>query len=150
MDNIEESLHSVDVLVEKKEETSVNSTLNDVLNNPVGAIDYKEDQLYTPTHIKKKVEYNAFLRALKKNDFTTAYMMAKALRVSPETIAQWLRTPKAVKIMQTDIQFYVEKIKASKDWKASAYLLDKVTGADEVKQQAQTTLIGLTINLPKP
>ena len=105
---------------------------------------FENIKVYKPTHIKKKIEYNAVLRALKKKDFTTAYMLAKTLRVSPEQVNKWLRTPKAIKIMQEDVNYYVTKIKKSKDWKASAYLLDKVTGVDDVKANA-STMIGLNI-----
>lgn len=153
MDNIEEEVHSIDGVFDvKEEETEEKPTLNDVPNIP--AISTEPDEfegidVYNPKYIQKKVQYNSFLKALKKNDFTTAYMLAKALRISPDTIQNWLKTPKAIKIMQNDINEYVNKIRVAKDWKAQAYLLDKVTGADEVKQQTQTTLIGLTINIPK-
>jgi hypothetical protein len=86
------------------------------------------------------------LRALKKKDFTTAYMLSKALKVSPEQMTKWLRTPKAIKIMQEDVGFYVEKIKKSKDWKASAYLLDKITGSNE-DNKSTAVLVGLNINI---
>lgn len=97
-----------------------------------------------PSHIKKKIEYNAFLRALKKKNFTTAILMAKALRVSPNTIENWLKTPKAVKIVQEDIEYYIDRIRKSNDWEASKYLLDKIVPQDIPISQSNT-LVGLNI-----
>lgn len=99
--------------------------------------------VHNPHHIKLKIQYNAFLKALKRQDFTTAYMMAKALNVSQQTISLWLRTPKAIKIMQQDINYYIQKIRAAKDWKAQAYLLDKITSGND--DNKPSSMIGLNI-----
>jgi len=110
----------------------------------------KEDiKIYKPTHIKKKIEYNAVLRALKKRSFTTAYMLAKTLHVSTNQVYAWLKTPKAIKIMQDDIDYYVSRIKASKDWKASAYLLDHITGTTDKATNANQQMVGLSIVVQK-
>lgn len=108
-------------------------------------VDHTEVEVYNPSHIKKKIAYNAFLKALKRNNFTTGYMLSKALGVDPQTINLWCRTPKAIKIMQEDIDKYVDKISSAKDWKASAYLLDKITNADQEDKNHATNLIGLSI-----
>jgi hypothetical protein len=134
----------------------LNTTIMNDKNDVKDIIEVKDEEknendelpitTYNPKFIKLKIQYNAFIRALKKKDFTTAYMLAKALRVSPDTINLWSKTPKAIKIMQEDINYYVSRIKTARDWKASAYLLDKITNAED-KDNPTSLLIGLSINI---
>lgn len=128
--------------MEKKEEKIIE--LNEKNKNTVTG-SHTDTEVYNPAYIKKKIAYNAFLKALKRNNFTTGYMLSKALGVDPQTINLWCRTPKAIKIMQEDIDKYVNKISSAKDWKASAYLLDKITNTGEEDKSHATNLIGLSI-----
>lgn len=127
----------------EKEEEKTRELTEKNKNSVTGS--HTDTEVYNPAYIKKKIAYNAFLKALKRNNFTTAYMLSKALGVDPQTINLWSRTPKAIKIMQEDIDKYVNKIASAKDWKASAYLLDKITNSEDKDKPNQTNLVGLSI-----
>lgn len=79
----------------------------------------------------KKKEYRRFIKLIKEGKYTTAIMTAKILGVTRQTISVWLQTPRAIQAMNEEVNQYVAKIKSSNDWKASAYLLDRITPEDE-------------------
>lgn len=83
--------------------------------------------------IRKKREYKAFMKLIKQGKYTSAYMTSKLLGVDKNTILQWLHTPKVLEVMNNEIDSYVSRINVSKDWKAQAYLLDKLEGTDSTK-----------------
>jgi len=76
--------------------------------------------------IRKKRAYKVFLRLIKENKYTSAYATAKILGIQPLTIAKWLQTKPAIEAMNNKVSEYVAKIEASPDWKAQAYLMDKI------------------------
>ena len=87
-------------------------------------------------YIKKKKEYRAFIKLVKTGKITSAVMVAKALRVNPKTIGEWMNTPKIRAILNSEINSYVSSIASTPDWKAKAYLLDKLTDNKEAPSTA--------------
>lgn len=76
--------------------------------------------------IRKKRAYKIFLKLIKENKYTSAYATAKILGIQPLTIAKWMQTKQAIEAMNSKVSEYVSKIEASPDWKAQAYLFDKI------------------------
>lgn len=93
--------------------------------------------------IRKKREYKAFLRLIKQGKYTSAQITSKLLGVDRSTILEWLHTPMVLQCMNEEVEGYVSKISSSKDWKAQAYLLDKVIDNDSKSEQSNTTLTNL-------
>jgi hypothetical protein len=87
-----------------------------------------------PKYIKKKKEYRTFIRLIKANKFTTAILTAKTLGVERNTINQWLSTKPCVLAMNETISKYISDIEVSKDWKAKAYLIDKIIPDDKKEE----------------
>lgn len=96
-----------------------------------------------PKYIRKKKEYRAFLKLIKEGRFTTALLTAKALHVHDDTIKEWLNTPKVQAALEEDIDLLVSRIRVSKKWQASAYLLDKILPPqkEETKPPQQVVII---------
>lgn len=95
--------------------------------------------------IRKKREYKAFMKLIKQGKYTSAQITSKVLGVDRSTILEWLHTPKVLEVMNNEINEYVGKISSSKDWKAQAYLLDKVIDND--KQSEHTTTLNSLIQI---
>jgi len=76
---------------------------------------------------RKKNEYKHFLKLIKQGKTITAGILAQTLGVSRQTIIEWYKTPKAIQSLAQDIDNNIEVIKESKDWRARAYLIDKVS-----------------------
>lgn len=93
--------------------------------------------------IRKKREYKAFMKLIKQGKYTSAKITSKILGVDKTTILEWLHTPMVVEAMNTEIDSYVSRINVSKDWKAQAYLLDKVIDSDKQGTEHTTTLNNL-------
>lgn len=94
--------------------------------------------------IYKKKQYRQFLKLIKDNKFTTAMLTSKILGVDRSTVTSWLQTPKAIKELNNTIDSYVSDIAKAKDWKAKAYLIDKVEGTKE-KEEARVDLKQLIV-----
>ena len=92
--------------------------------------------------IRKKRAYKIFLRLIKENKYTSAYATAKMLHIQPLTIAKWLQTKQAIEAMNSKVSEYVAKIEASPDWKAQAYLFDKIMPTED------KTSVAIQINMP--
>lgn len=88
-----------------------------------------------PSYIRKKLIFNKFVKLVKKGGYTSARLIAKSLGVHKDTILEWSNTSKVKEALGTDIATYVLNIKRNKDWKASAYLLDKVLDQDKGTEQ---------------
>ena len=99
-----------------------------------------------PQRINKTKEYKTFIKLIKKDKFTTAMYTAKLLGVTRQTIATWLRTPSVIKAMNSTIEEYIEDIEQSKDWKAKAYLMDKLEGNKEEQNSKQELKQLIVIN----
>jgi len=99
-----------------------------------------------PQRINKTKEYKTFIKLIKKDKFTTAMYTAKLLGVTRQTIATWLRTPSVIKAMNSTIEEYIEDIEQSKDWKAKAYLMDKLEGNKEEQESKQELKQLIVIN----
>ena len=99
-----------------------------------------------PQRINKTKEYKTFIKLIKKDKFTTAMYTAKLLGVTRQTIATWLRTPSVIKAMNSTIEEYIEDIEQSKDWKAKAYLMDKLEGNKEEQDSKQELKQLIVIN----
>ena len=96
--------------------------------------------------IVKKKQYRQFVAMVRQGKFTSAMVTAKILGVSRPTIAEWLQTKKVQKAMQYDVNNYISKIQSSKDWKAQAYLLDKLEGTKEEEETKQELKQLIVIN----
>jgi len=92
--------------------------LNPITNN--------EQQGKELTFNRKKKEYKSFIKLIKQGKTIPATILAQTLGVNRSTIIEWYKTPQALKSLSEDINYHVENIKKSKDWRASAYLLDKI------------------------
>lgn len=96
--------------------------------------------------IRKKRQYRAFIKMVKQGKVTSALVAARILGVSHLTIREWLQTKKVMEAMENDVASYVEKIQVSKDWKAQAYLLDKLQGSKEEEEKQQDLKQLIVIN----
>jgi len=106
---------------------------NDKENQKIVLNNYKKiNKIYNDdlTGMKKKKEFKRFIKLIKAGKFTSAVVTADILGVSRQTISLWLSHPIAQKAMNEEVEQYINKIKGSRDWKASAYLLDKITAKD--------------------
>lgn len=83
---------------------------------------------------KNKKEYRAFIRLLKANKMTTGVLASQIIGVSRQTISKWLQTPLALKVLSDTLNNRIKVIEKSKDWKAHAYLIDKLVGKQEQEQ----------------
>lgn len=118
---------------------------NEKSNSIVGNSHTEEKGIELQRIIKKK-QYRAFNRLVKEGKYTSAVMSAKILGVDKNTIMSWLKTPKIIKAMEHDVNNYVSKIQSSKDWKAQAYLLDKLEGNKEEQETKQELKQLIVIN----
>jgi hypothetical protein len=100
--------------------------------------------------IRKKREYKAFMKLVKQGKYTSAYVSSKLLGVDKNTILEWLHTPKVIECMNTEIDSFVSRINVSKDWKAQAYLLDKVIDNDKDTEQHITLNSMIQVNTVAP
>ena len=113
---------------------------NSILNSKETAIKPVENQeLSSPQvnliHIREKRVYKQFLKELKGKRAINGVIMADILGVSRQTIYKWLTTPKAVSILQDNITNITNKIIDDPDWKASAYILDKLYDNSKEEQK---------------
>jgi hypothetical protein len=83
--------------------------------------------------IRKKRQYNAFIKLIKQGKYTTGVLTARILGVDNHTISKWLNTSKVKLLMNNTYNKYINDIEQSKDWKAKAYLIDKLEGIDKEK-----------------
>ena len=86
-----------------------------------------------PQYVRKKWTLIKFKRMITKGGFVSARLTAKTLGVDKRTIEGWLQLPVIQKALASDINEYTKNIRKSKDWKAQAYLLDKVIDQDDTK-----------------
>lgn len=88
--------------------------------------------------IKRKRQFKDFYKLAKSHKVTTAVLMAKSIGVTRQTIAKWMEHKLIRKEMSEAIDSSLSLIKSSKDWKAHAYIIDKIT-ASEDKDNLPTT-----------
>ena len=102
------------------------------ITNPLQVINNPSEITQNDTEVTpyKVIKYRKFIKILQSQGYTTARLMAKTLEVNDHTILKWLKTSKAQLALENDINSYVKTIQSSKDWKAHAYLLDKVTNKE--------------------
>ena len=96
-------------------------------------------------YIRDKKKYKTFLKLIKKNKFTTAILAAEICGTTRQTIGKWLETPLAIKVMNSTLDNYISKVEGSKDWKAQAWLVDKLHKKDDITNIQVNMLDGLTI-----
>lgn len=123
---------------ENSTENTITIPPSQVIQNP------PEDKVIL---IRKKREYKAFMKLIKQGKYTSAYMTSKLLGVDKGTIQSWLHTPKVLEVMNSEIDSYVSRINVSKDWKAQAYLLDKLEDKDNIKDTPVTLNNLIQINI---
>ncbi len=82
-------------------------------------------------HIHNKKAFRRFIKLIKEDKFTSAIITARTLGIGRATVYHWLSRPKVQELLEGTIDQYVSKIEKSKDWKAQAYLLDKLTPQDK-------------------
>ncbi len=86
------------------------------------------------------------MRLIRANKFITGLYTSKLIGVSRQTVSSWLELPKVKKEMDKAVDKYISKIEESKDWKASAYLLDKASESTiSEKETNSVDLSGLII-----
>ena len=122
-------------------ENNQNITENKNITNSIVNDNFQGKELQ---RIVLKKQYKLFLKLIKSNKFTTAMVTAKILGVTRQTIQEWLKTPLALRSMNETINNYISDISVSKDWKAKAYLLDKIEDKQD-KQEQQIDLNQLIV-----
>ena len=98
-----------------------------------------------PTYIRHKWKYIKFKRLVKKGSYTSARLMAKILQVDKDTIYKWLMTKPIQEALASEINNFTSKIGKSKDWKAQAYLLDKIIDDDKDREESKQDLKQLIV-----
>lgn len=96
--------------------------------------------------IVKKRQYRACIKLIKEGKFTSARAVSRILNVDWKTVNNWIKTPKALKSVEEEVNTYISKIQSSNDWKAQAYLLDKLEGNRDEEVQGQTLQQMIVIN----
>ena len=100
-------------------------------------VETKTNKLQAPQYVKKKMTLLKFKRMIKKGSFVSARLSAKILKVDKRTIEQWLLLPVIQEVLASEVHDFTSKIRKSKDWKAQAYLLDKII--DEKTEEGSKT-----------
>jgi DNA-directed RNA polymerase subunit N (RpoN/RPB10) len=108
----------------KNETKSIIKTIPKHTNSSIKSIKVKNEEIKKIVY--KKHIYKQFLKMIKDDKFTTAIMSAKILGVERHTIRKWLLTPKISEVMSAKVNQYISRIEQSEDWRANAYLLDKI------------------------
>jgi len=97
-----------------------------------------------PTNVlevrKNKKEFRIFLKLIKSGKLTTAIMASKVVGVSRQTIGKWLQTKSAKALLDQELDDRLSTISKSKDWKAHAYIIDKITEEDKNTDKASVDL----------
>lgn len=83
--------------------------------------------------IRKKAQYRAFMKLIKARKYTSAILSSRVLGVDRSTIQSWLQTRKVQELLANTYDSYINDIEKAKDWKAKAYLLDKLEDKDNTK-----------------
>jgi len=89
---------------------------------------------------KNKKEFRIFLKLIKSGKLTTAIMASKVVGVSRQTIGKWLQTKSAKALLDKELDDRLSTISKSKDWKAHAYIIDKITEEDKNTDKASVDL----------
>lgn len=122
------------------------------IEKPINNIESPQNKIESPLSnneliIRKKKQYRQFIKLIKEGKFTTAMLTSKLLGVQRNTIMEWLETPKVKAVMNEEVNTFVSKISTSKDWKAQAYLLDKLDDKDSTKDTPITLNNLIQINI---
>lgn len=130
--------------------TNISLQATSTEQKPINTIETVQNNIIPPVSnneliIKKKKQYRQFIRLIKQGKFTTAMLTSKILGVQRNTIMEWLETRQAKEAMSLEVNTFVDKISNAKDWKAQAYLLDKVIDND--KQSEHTTTLNSLIQI---
>jgi hypothetical protein len=99
------------------------------------------------SYLRKRKEYARFKQLIRQGRYTTGVLASKACGVSRETITTWLNTKEVHDLFIQTADLYVSRIEVSKDWKAQAYLLDKITGIEASNNPNNQQMIGLVVNV---
>jgi len=126
--------------ITKTDKTPSNNIIQaESIQKPIEIVNNNQEQLnpIMPTKvIRLKKQYRDFMKLIKANKFVTAIQSARIIGVDQRTISEWLETPKALKLMNETSDKYIKDIEQNKDWKAKAYLLDKIEGTTKDKEAA--------------
>lgn len=97
------------------------------IEKPINQISSQTSPTKELTYIKNKRAYAVFKRYVAKGKYTSAHAAALACGVDPSTIRTWLKTKTIIDTMSSEVGSYIDKIAASPDWKATQYLLERVS-----------------------
>lgn len=125
--------------LENTYQTKENTTKTTTKTNELSVEAITKDTIISnqkpPSYIRKKLLYNKFVKLVKKGGYTSSRLIAKSLGVHKDTIMEWSNTSKVKEALSEDVASYVKNIKVNRDWKAQAYLLDKITEDDDKTEQ---------------
>jgi hypothetical protein len=102
-----------------------------IFNQKTKENEYESIQNGTSNKIYKKSKYTKLIKLIKLGNFVSVRITAQAIGISPQTMQEWLKTPSIIEAIREEIDCYVNKIRTNTDWKAQAYLLDKITKTEE-------------------
>ena len=100
--------------------------------------------------IRKKAQFRSFMKLIKDKKYTSAILTSRILGVDKNTITSWLEHKQVRELMAQTYNSYIDDIAVSKDWKAKAYLLDKLEGQDKTEQQSVNLTNLIQINTVSP
>lgn len=89
--------------------------------------------------VYKRRAYGLLKKLIHEGKFSSLRMCARTIGVRPETVQSWLKMPEIQRLLADDIDIHIQAIERSKDWKAHAYLLERLIG--EMKQTGRTTSV---------
>lgn len=121
---------------QKIQETQLNLSQND----------HKIGQNRTLPTVYKTRQYGLLKKMIKEGKFTSVRMTARAIGVRPETIQSWLSSPSIMKLVAEEMNSYVSDIKQSKDWKAKAYLIDRLIEHNKKDEESSNLQIVVVQN----
>jgi len=139
------------VKTDEKDVKSVEKPLKIVKNNKNSLKNSNNStaSILSPTErqpiIKKKIAYNRLIGMVKRGEYVTARLTAKALGISFNTVCSYINTKKLQEVAQENIGKYVDRIQKAgiKDWKASDRLLQYAMGAAEEKNTTNNNVINV-------
>ena len=129
--------------IPRNTEPPITTKAEEVIRNDITTVENKN--LQAPQFVKKKWTLLKFKRMILKGNFTSARLTAKILGVDKRTIEQWLHLPVIQSALASEINNFTSKIGKSKDWKAQAYLLDKIIDDDKDREESKQDLKQLIV-----
>jgi hypothetical protein len=95
--------------------------------------------------IRNKKAYKRFIKLIKTGKFTSAILSSKVIGVQRNTIMEWMKTKAVLDCMNEEVSNYIGKIQGNKDWKAQAYLLDRVLDDKDKENNVSTDMKQLIV-----